>query len=81
MRVNCFLFFFFFSLAIVAHNAPLRVTGKIIKRGRLLKSLNCSWSERSNFETAVLACMVKPKFGPFSHVGGDDRLIDKVNLH
>ena len=34
-----------------------------------------------DFETVVLACMVKPKFGPFfSRVGGDDRLIDKVNL-
>ena len=76
-------FFFscsFFSLARVAHNAPLWVTDKMIKIGGLLKRLNWTWSERSNFETVVLAFMVKPKFGPFSRVGGDDWLIDMVNL-
>ena len=65
-----FFFFFcsFFSLAGVAHNAPLWVTDKMIKIGGLLTSLNWTWSEGSNFETVVLACMVKPKFGPFSRV-------------
>ena len=63
-----FFFCSFFSLGGVAHNAPLRVTDKMIKIGGLLKSLNWTWSEGSNFETVVLACMVKPKFGPFSRV-------------
>ena len=46
---------------------------------RIRKEKSWTWRESSNFETAVLACMIKQKFGPFSHVGGDDRLIDKVN--
>lgn len=33
------------------------------------------------FETVLLECiMLKPKFGPFSRVGGDDQVIDNVNL-
>ena len=27
------------------------------------------WGKRSNFQTVVLVCIVKPKFGPFSRVG------------
>ena len=39
-----------------------------------------SWVEEVIFETVLLACMVKPKFGLFSRVGGDDWVIDNVKL-
>jgi len=46
----------------------------------VLRKKGWAWSERRNYqnqepltrvETVVLAAMVKPKFGPFSHLGGD----------
>ena len=39
--------------------------------------------KRTNFRNCwfwVHGNMVKSKFGPFSRVGGDDRLIDNINL-
>ena len=35
--------------------------------------------EKSNFGKSSLTCMAKPKFGKFSLVGEDDRLIDNVD--
>ena len=83
---------FFFARQSRSHNDGLIVTDKIWTRitdKKRSTSSKAAWlsrvkkeklSERSSFETGVLVCMVKPKFGPFSRVGGDDRLIDKVNL-
>ena len=50
----------------------------LVKRSIVLRKK--SWVEEVIFETVLLACMVKPKFGLFSRVGGNDWVIDNVNL-
>ena len=36
--------------------------------------------KKSNFQNFVHVCIVRPKFWKFSGIGGDDWLIDGVNL-